>query len=156
MKPTPALTIWEPWASLCADGHKPVENRGWSTPYRGPLFIHAGRTRDEKEFTAARLTYWGPGPLAPENRWPYPPGMDAPFAYGGIIGICNLVDVVTRHKSRWHVPGKFGWVLEKPHRLPFVRMAGRQRLWTPPAEIEAKLRLILAKEGLANVYPNAA
>ncbi len=36
-----ALTLWQPWASLVALGHKAVETRCWSTKYRGPLAIHA-------------------------------------------------------------------------------------------------------------------
>ncbi|MEY5098061.1 MAG: hypothetical protein RJA36_780 [Pseudomonadota bacterium] len=39
-----ALSIWQPWASAIALGHKRVETRSWSTPYRGPLLIHAART----------------------------------------------------------------------------------------------------------------
>lgn len=39
-----ALTIHQPWASLIAYGHKRYETRSWSTNYRGPIAIHAGRT----------------------------------------------------------------------------------------------------------------
>lgn len=38
-----ALTISQPYASLIADGEKPVENRRWDTGYRGSLAIHAGK-----------------------------------------------------------------------------------------------------------------
>jgi len=37
-----ALTISQPWASLIASGEKWIENRTWSTNYKGPLAIHAG------------------------------------------------------------------------------------------------------------------
>jgi hypothetical protein len=37
-----ALTLYQPWASLVALGHKTVETRKWATTYRGPLAIHAG------------------------------------------------------------------------------------------------------------------
>lgn len=37
-----ALTISQPYASLIADGEKWVENRRWTTRYRGPIAIHAG------------------------------------------------------------------------------------------------------------------
>lgn len=36
-----ALTLHQPWASLLAAGHKTIETRSWSTPYRGPIAIHA-------------------------------------------------------------------------------------------------------------------
>lgn len=35
------LSIQQPWAHLIVSGCKDVENRGWKTDYRGPLFIHA-------------------------------------------------------------------------------------------------------------------
>lgn len=38
-----ALTISQPWASLIASGEKFIENRTWSTDYRGQLAIHAGK-----------------------------------------------------------------------------------------------------------------
>jgi hypothetical protein len=37
-----ALTIRQPWATCIAEGHKGVENRPHSTPYRGEVAIHAG------------------------------------------------------------------------------------------------------------------
>ena len=38
-----ALSIHQPFASLIATGEKWVENRAWSTSYRGPLAIHASK-----------------------------------------------------------------------------------------------------------------
>lgn len=41
----PALTIWQPWASLIVADAKPWEFRGWAAPkaYRGKrIAIHAG------------------------------------------------------------------------------------------------------------------
>lgn len=37
-----ALTVRRPWCGLIAHHGKDVENRTWSTSYRGRLFIHAG------------------------------------------------------------------------------------------------------------------
>lgn len=54
-----ALTLWQPWASLVALGHKRVETRCWTTKHRGELAIHAsanlppvwlGRSRFSPEF----------------------------------------------------------------------------------------------------------
>jgi len=42
-----ALTLTQPWASLIALGEKKVETRGWSTPHRGPILIHAAKTLAE-------------------------------------------------------------------------------------------------------------
>lgn len=37
------LTLTEPWASLLALAEKKIETRGWSTRYRGWIWIHAGK-----------------------------------------------------------------------------------------------------------------
>ena len=42
-----ALTLWQPWASLVALGHKKVETRCWATRYRGPLAIHSALRRPD-------------------------------------------------------------------------------------------------------------
>jgi len=44
-----ALTIRQPWASLIAAGVKTIETRSWSTSYRGPLLIHAGKATEDME-----------------------------------------------------------------------------------------------------------
>src|SRR3989339_577320 len=38
-----AISLWQPWASLCAVGAKLYETRSWSTSYRGPLLICAAK-----------------------------------------------------------------------------------------------------------------
>ena len=49
-----AITLTQPYAALIALGEKRVETRGWSTPYRGPLAIHAGRYNPKSaEYQAA-------------------------------------------------------------------------------------------------------
>ncbi len=39
------LSIRQPWAWAILEGHKRVENRTWRTHYRGPLLVHAGRSK---------------------------------------------------------------------------------------------------------------
>lgn len=38
-----AITVHQPFADDILDGRKTVENRTWSTAYRGPLLIHSGK-----------------------------------------------------------------------------------------------------------------
>lgn len=38
-----AISLWQPWASLVANGLKLYETRGWPTKYRGVLAIHAAK-----------------------------------------------------------------------------------------------------------------
>lgn len=39
------LTVCQPYAEMIASGAKRIENRTWPTRHRGPLAIHAGRSR---------------------------------------------------------------------------------------------------------------
>jgi hypothetical protein len=41
-----ALSLWQPWASLIADGRKKIETRHWEMTWRGPLAIHAAKKVD--------------------------------------------------------------------------------------------------------------
>lgn len=47
-----AISLWQPWASAIAMGHKRIETRHWPTKYVGPIAIHAAQrwTREEREF----------------------------------------------------------------------------------------------------------
>jgi activating signal cointegrator 1 len=42
-----ALSLWQPWASLIADGTKKIETRSWPLNHRGPLAIHATKKIDK-------------------------------------------------------------------------------------------------------------
>ena len=47
--PRKAISIRQPWAWAIVHAGKDIENRDWSTRYRGPVCIHAakGMTKDE-------------------------------------------------------------------------------------------------------------
>jgi len=52
----PAITLWQPWASLVAAGVKPFETRGWPPPRRligARVAIHAARRPTERDFDPA-------------------------------------------------------------------------------------------------------
>jgi len=44
-----ALSLWQPWATLCAIGAKEYETRSWGTRYRGPLVIHAAKVSEHAD-----------------------------------------------------------------------------------------------------------
>lgn len=55
------LSVWGPWAQLIAFGLKDVENRPWSTSYRGPLAIHCtkgGWSNSEAQDILNQCTDW--------------------------------------------------------------------------------------------------
>lgn len=115
----PALSIRQPWAWLIVNGFKDVENRTWSTTYRGPLLIHAGSSevgiRAERAYVFEKYGVAVPGELD----------------FGGVIGLAELTDCRERSRSRWHVPGKIGWILKEPSRLPFRTVKGKLQLFVP-------------------------
>lgn len=45
-----AITIYQPYASLIAEGHKIYEPRAFYTKYRGPIAIHSARVIDPDVF----------------------------------------------------------------------------------------------------------
>lgn len=107
------LSIRQPWAELLARGIKDVENRSWSTDYRGPFLIHAGQKVDEE----ALLRY--------AQR-----GIRFRLTTGAIIGAATLIDCSAEHRSDWHQTGKIGWYVTdaKLFAAP-IPLAGQLRLF---------------------------
>lgn len=123
-----ALTLWQPWASAIALGHKKHETRSWSTRYRGPLLIHAALTMpaDAQEF-AARERVAGRSPaICPR---------------GVFVALATLVDVlpaedvaVETDAVDWMLgnfeQGRFAWRLKDVRALSEPLPArGHQGLW---------------------------
>jgi hypothetical protein len=121
-----ALTILQPWAELIARGVKRVENRTWKTPHRGPLAIHAGKSRKVME-------------SEDPSEWPERYGIEMPRAeeltFGAIIAIAELVDCVRVEdlpdELRGHpfAEGPWCWVLNEVRRIVPVRCKGAQLVW---------------------------
>lgn len=100
-----ALTIRQPWASLIAAGVKTIETRSWSTRYRGPLAIHAGKHKPGD----GELGGWcyderpwldGCGWIAPIMERdsytgdPIPEFFGNKMPLGAVVATCTLADVV--------------------------------------------------------------
>jgi hypothetical protein len=107
--PSIALSIRQPWAWAILHAGKDIENREWSTRYRGPICIHAGKGMTRGEFQAfvdlarvmERHGQW------PDNAWiPEPDEL----ARGAIVGTAEMVDCVKSSASPWFF-GSFGFVL---------------------------------------------
>lgn len=92
------LTLTQPWATLVAIGAKRIETRSWSTSYRGPLAIHAGKRlgpggeRGLQRGCGQRYFYTALEPiLRPEGRWLF--AADT-LSRGAVVAVCELADVV--------------------------------------------------------------
>lgn len=148
-----ALTILQPWASLIALGAKRIETRSWYTSYRGPMAIHAGRSRKfiniahQEPFFSALKTI-----SQPIGDCPLP--IDVLLPVGEVVAVCRLVnckeiDNTTLHPWRFNPEelseqekafgdftlGRYAWILEDVRMLPEpIPAKGRLGLWNwePP------------------------
>lgn len=134
-----SLTVCQPYSALIALGDKRVENRIWSTPYRGPLVIHAGASKGWLNTYAGEL---------PE-----------PLHYSALLCVVDLIDCLHFSPAmRRRPPAGYGWLAEHVHAegpycfildnlrvLPTpIPCAGKQGLWTLPADVAQKLERQLA------------
>lgn len=128
-----ALTICQPYAHLVClpeseRWHKRVENREWPTRYRGPLLIHAGKSRSWLADTV-------------EGNFGF---RIADMAFGAIVARCQLLACLHRNEIRvgthdkaypwlrehFHTNGTWCWVLGdvQPLTQP-IPYRGAQGLW---------------------------
>jgi hypothetical protein len=133
-----ALSIRQPWAWAIFYAGKRIENRTWSTNYRGPLLIHAARGMTSREYCDA-VQFMIDRKLWPERA------ADSLLLYpdcwkrGGIVGKCWLDRVIEPGQGlglttnerfyKWWDPNQYGWVLDKVEPLPFHPCRGRQGLF---------------------------
>lgn len=113
-----ALSIQQPWAWLILNAGKLIENRNWTSNYRGELYIHTGVKFDQNGYDTVKLEFPDVAMPAPED-----------FERGGIVGKVNMVDVVTESDSDWFI-GPYGFVFENPERVDFVKLRGRQSIFS--------------------------
>lgn len=114
------LTVCQPYAELIARGEKPIENRDWRTPYRGPLWIHAGKSQ---------------GWLSEGDEARY-----GPLVYGAIVARVTLYDCVRLKelpgalRASEHANGPWCWLLSDVQRLvvPFPAR-GALGIWDVPS-----------------------
>lgn len=124
--PTITLTIKQPWATLIVNGGKDIENRSWSTRFRGPVLIHASKKRDIEELRSYRHLQhcrdieieWKGNET---RKW-------SELPCGGVIGTAEIVDCVVSSGSKWFV-GEFGFVLANARPLPFFPCRGALGFW---------------------------
>ena len=84
-----ALSVRQPWAWLIVNGYKDIENRTWSTDFRGRVYVHAGRKIKS-------------GIMPPEE-----------LPLGAIVGEVIITDCVDISSSPWFC-GPFGFLLSEP------------------------------------------
>jgi len=115
------LSIRQPWAYLITQGTKDIENRSWATNYRGPFLIQASLNINRLACRRHKLE------------------IDELEA-GGIVGMAEIVDCVTEHRSSWF-EGPYGFVLRNRRSLPFVKWTGSLGLREAPTRLLRRLGL---------------
>src|SRR4051812_12583761 len=115
-----ALTIKQPYAGSIFARGKDVENRAWSTSYRGTLVIHSSQ------------------------RGPDGTGV---WSCGAVLGVVDVVGCVRDHTSQWAEVGMWHWVLRNPRALPeAIPARGAMKFWDIPPDIAARLAGLLVKQ----------
>ena len=121
-----ALSIRQPWIWAILECGKTVENREWSTNYRGPILLHASQGMTLREYYDFHNdVFCGSAPFSYEVLIRHNTMPEAKeLLRGGIVGSADLVDCVTESASPWFF-GPYGFVLENVRPLPFLPYKGR-------------------------------
>lgn len=134
------LTVQQPAAGAIVALGKDVENRTWTTPYRGPVAIQASAA-----FMPAKHPFW--------DFEPYRIALNAATAQqqhrldqlGAIIAVVDLVDCHFGQpgccESPWaeRMPFPAHWVLENVREVDPYFWKGALGLRDLPADVEAEL-----------------
>lgn len=150
----PAITLWQPWATLVAEGLKPFEFRHWPAPARyvhRRIAIHAGARavrKDEVRDLLLRLhsSYWRETGLERDLSIKLlEPVLLAPGRLPLSTVLCTAIlgepirDVALTERLGTHAVNdsdrdehsNWGWPLTDIERLqPFVPARGAQGFWT--------------------------
>lgn len=137
-----ALSIRQPYAYMLANPEvlaaygippKCVENREWTTRYRGQLLIHASTRFDDDAVAFWVDQFPTLAECVPENACEHDKG--------GIVGIADLVDVITESDDPWFL-GTYGFVLANARPLPFTPYPGSLKLFSVPASVVESIEVM--------------
>lgn len=128
-----AISIRQPWAWLIVNGYKDIENRAWKTAYRGPVLVHAGKTRAKKTEVAAALECFIKAYPEADHIEVFA-RMNRELLYGGIVGSMEITDCIPLWDLRAENPspwafGPYCFVLENAKTLPFIEYPGQLKFF---------------------------
>lgn len=106
----PALSVRAPWWWAILHAGKDIENRDWSTRFRGRTLLHAGKWWKQED---VELDWMDVEDMASESVILDPVWYAMRAAGGCIVGSVEIVDCVTASSSPWFV-GKYGFALRNP------------------------------------------
>jgi len=138
--PTTVLSLWQPLASMLAHGLQRIEGRGWSTAFRGPLWIHATSKQPSDEDIKHWETLYRHVHAADGNADVVMPQC---YPTSALVGLVEVIEVLSaadfdawrtlprgvRDEGRAHGSG-FLFLVERHRRLPVpLKMSGQHKLW---------------------------
>jgi hypothetical protein len=137
-----ALSVRAPWWWFILHAGKDIENREWSTDFRGTIYLHASKwwslEAATEDTAAARTCYERSGFKTGGKEFTFRELRDLG---GHIVGQVDVVDCVAQSRSPWFF-GRYGFVLANPiayaNPVPCKGMLG---FFTPPEDIQAALRM---------------
>ena len=125
------LAVRQPWAWALVAGAKDIENRSWSTDYRGPIIIQVSSTKSEVN----RWIKAGDATLS-----------DTVFTYSALIGVVDVIDVVPLQQDLEHNPWASG---------PYCWRVANARVFKEPITAKGKLSLYNLDAALESRARNA-
>ena len=152
----PALTLRQPWAWAVLEAGKLIENRPWSTKFRGAFLLHAAAwpvgpleamsrpcpTRPWLDALEAASGMLGMGRAEGAVRLDSPVSLRHVFEHrGGFVGVAELVDVLPPCGGLfgcahpWHMPEQYGFRLANVRRVPFTPWKGALGFFGVPRDV---------------------
>ena len=126
------LVVRQPFASLIAEGTKPIELRSWQTSYRGELLIVAAKTKPK-----------GPLLVTPREM-----PLGRPLCVVDLVDIRQAVPTDKALACVAYEPGvengeeieEYSWCLERPRPVTLARgeVKGKQGIYPLPAGVELR------------------
>jgi hypothetical protein len=151
-----AITLWQPWASLIATGHKRFETRSWRPPDRTEfLAIHAGT---KCEWSTLLNRHFRAALKIPENLSFSETRKAANLPLGAIVCVARFIEAIQTNGKPPRAghgileesfgdfsPGRYAWSLDVVLTcVPPIVCAGHQRIWNLPSDIRTALAESLA------------
>lgn len=130
-----AISIRQPWAWAIMTVGKDIENRDWSTNFRGRVAIHASAGMTKIELEDARHFIFD----ACKPMVVVPPPEKESYALGAIVGTVEINGCVRSSQSPWFV-GDYGFVLRDPVRLAKpIPCKGALGFWNVPKDLHFQI-----------------
>jgi hypothetical protein len=126
-----AITIHQPYASLIGWGEKRYETRSWSTPYRGPIAIHAGKSH-ESFGILSRDYHFRMAVKRHGDGFPF----GSVVAIGELTNVHFMTDAFIHDMTKleltfgYYSVGRFAWQIDNIRLLvPPITAKGQQGMW---------------------------